>query len=118
MSTVQLSACIPVNRTVCSLCGLELSTPPPAWPFSSSLPCVAQDGEGDETCAASEVGPEELHDRLLACGAEGSLVSLQWVRNHYRWIVWKLAAYERRGPECLVGRCLTAEGVLDQLKYR
>ena len=38
--------------------------------------------------------------------------------NHYRWIVWKLACYERRLPQQLAGRMLTAPVVLNQLKYR
>lgn len=38
--------------------------------------------------------------------------------NHYRWIVWKLAAYERRFPRACARRALTREEVLRQLKAR
>ncbi|KAF6200700.1 hypothetical protein GE061_005144 [Apolygus lucorum] len=41
-----------------------------------------------------------------------------WIRNHYRWIVWKLACMERTFPEQFGGSCLTLENVLLQLKYR
>jgi hypothetical protein len=33
---------------------------------------------------------------LLALGLSSTLCSVAWVRNHYRWVVWKLASYARR----------------------
>lgn len=42
-------------------------------------------------------GPVELLETLLARGA-GS-VDINWVQNHYRWIVWKFASLERRFAE-------------------
>ena len=40
------------------------------------------------------------------------------VRNHYRWVVWKLAALERSFPSHLAGRCLTYPQLLRQMKRR
>ena len=37
-------------------------------------------------------------------GVEPTLVSQEWVFNHYRWVVWKLAAMEVAFPECFAGR--------------
>ncbi len=55
---------------------------------------------------------------LHAAGVDTEHCSEAWVANHYRWIVWKLACYERRLPQQLAGRMLTLAVVLDQLKYR
>ena len=55
---------------------------------------------------------------LHAAGADTEHCSEAWVANHYRWIIWKLACYERRLSQQLAGRLLTVHVVLDQLKYR
>ena len=50
-------------------------------------------------------------------GVDPAKATSEWVENHYRWIVWKLATYERRFPL----RCkniLHPHHVLLQLKYR
>ena len=51
-------------------------------------------------------------------GVDTKLISDEWICNHYRWIVWKLAAMEVAFPSLLAGRCLTPECVASQLKYR
>eukprot|EP00794_Sanderia_malayensis_P007105 gene7105-7908_t len=51
-------------------------------------------------------------------GVENSLFVDDWVANHYRWIVWKLASMERSYPGVFAGRCLTPNEVMYQLKYR
>lgn len=51
-------------------------------------------------------------------GVDPKLLAEEWVYNHYRWIVWKLASMERSFPQTMGGRCLTPERVLLQLKYR
>jgi hypothetical protein len=51
-------------------------------------------------------------------GVDTNLISDEWIYNHYRWIVWKLAAMEVAFPSLLAGRCLTPECVASQLKYR
>ena len=30
-----------------------------------------------------------------------NLISGKWIKNHYKWIVWKLASYEVKYPEQL-----------------
>ena len=51
-------------------------------------------------------------------GVDTRLINDKWIHNHYRWIVWKLAAMEVAFPSLLAGRCLTPECVASQLKYR
>ncbi|ETE68379.1 Breast cancer type 2 susceptibility protein-like protein, partial [Ophiophagus hannah] len=51
-------------------------------------------------------------------GVDPNLTSKVWVYNHYKWIVWKLAAMEVAFPQAFASKCLTPEGVLLQLKYR
>ncbi|XP_018409532.1 PREDICTED: breast cancer type 2 susceptibility protein [Nanorana parkeri] len=64
-------------------------------------------------------GREEFYRALCdTTGVDPKLISPEWVYNHYRWIVWKLAAMEVRFPELFASRCLTPERVLLQLKYR
>ena len=41
-------------------------------------------------------GVPQARAALLAAGACGEDASEAWVANAYRWVVWKLAAYERR----------------------
>lgn len=37
-------------------------------------------------------------------GVDPKLTSRDWVYNHYRWIVWKLAAMEVAFPQVFGGR--------------
>ncbi|BFZ20565.1 hypothetical protein BsWGS_23604 [Bradybaena similaris] len=64
-------------------------------------------------------GAQEFYRALLTLdGVDPKLVDEAWVQNHYRWIVWKLAAYEVCFPHAFAGRSLTPEVVMLQLKYR
>ncbi|KAM4796088.1 breast cancer type 2 susceptibility protein [Rhinophrynus dorsalis] len=68
---------------------------------------------------AGKAGKEEIYRTLCDTpGVDPKLISPDWVYNHYRWIIWKLAAMELRFPETFASRCLTPERVLLQLKYR
>ncbi|XP_067661723.1 breast cancer type 2 susceptibility protein-like [Haliotis asinina] len=64
-------------------------------------------------------GKEEFYRSFISLkSVDPALVSDIWVYNHYRWIVWKLAAYETSYPAQFSGRCLTPNNVMLQLKYR
>lgn len=41
---------------------------------------------------------------LEMVGVDPGLVSRDWVYNHYKWIVWKLAAMEVSFPHCFGAR--------------
>ncbi|KAK0041755.1 breast cancer type 2 susceptibility protein isoform X1 [Biomphalaria pfeifferi] len=64
-------------------------------------------------------GVEEFVRAFLTLDSvDASLVDDNWIGNHYRWIVWKLAAYEVNFSQHLAGRSLTPDNVMLQLKYR
>ncbi|XP_034614544.1 breast cancer type 2 susceptibility protein isoform X2 [Trachemys scripta elegans] len=66
-----------------------------------------------------KAGKEEFYRALCDTpGVDPKLITEAWVYNHYRWIVWKLAAMEISFPQEFANRCLTPERVLLQLKYR
>ncbi|KAF9588565.1 hypothetical protein IFM89_013417 [Coptis chinensis] len=64
------------------------------------------------------IGAESFHNMLAQCGVSMQYVSRGWVENHYKWIVWKLACYERSYPTKATGKYLTVSNVLEELKYR
>lgn len=52
-----------------------------------------------------EVYFEDLARAFLASpGVDPRLISLPWIRNHYRWIIWKLASTEKSYPNVFGGR--------------
>ncbi|KFQ88144.1 Breast cancer type 2 susceptibility protein, partial [Phoenicopterus ruber ruber] len=66
-----------------------------------------------------KAGKKEFYRALCDTpGVDPKLITETWVYNHYRWIVWKLAAMEVSFPHKFANRCLTPETVLLQLKYR
>ncbi|KAL7983395.1 hypothetical protein Chor_000271, partial [Crotalus horridus] len=66
-----------------------------------------------------KAGKEEFFWALCDTpGVDPNLISKAWVYNHYKWIIWKLAAMEVAFPQAFASKCLTPEGVLLQLKYR
>ncbi|KAK4799413.1 hypothetical protein SAY86_024778 [Trapa natans] len=64
------------------------------------------------------IGIEAFFHMLIQSGASGQRVPKTWVANHYRWIVWKLACYERCYPAKTLGKFFTVSNVLEELKYR
>ncbi|KAM8803144.1 breast cancer type 2 susceptibility protein [Rhynchonycteris naso] len=66
-----------------------------------------------------KAGKEEFYRALCDTpGVDPKLISRVWVYNHYRWVIWKLAAMEFAFPKEFANRCLCPERVLLQLKYR
>ncbi|CAN0369012.1 unnamed protein product, partial [Scytosiphon promiscuus] len=59
-----------------------------------------------------------FREELVRAGRDGQLATPIWVQNHTRWIVWKLAATERRFPGHFPEGYLTAGTVLQQLQHR
>ncbi|XP_076049241.1 uncharacterized protein LOC143029922 [Oratosquilla oratoria] len=67
----------------------------------------------------NSLGAEEVERGFLAApGVHPKLVPPKWVANHYRWIIWKLAATERRLGYYMNSKVLTLENVMSNLKYR
>ncbi|KAL8517175.1 hypothetical protein ACS0TY_015404 [Phlomoides rotata] len=63
-------------------------------------------------------GPEAFYVLLSQSGASTQYLTKEWVSNHYKWIVWKLASYERCYPAKFAGKLLTVSNVLEELRYR
>ncbi|KAI9917493.1 hypothetical protein PsorP6_012554 [Peronosclerospora sorghi] len=65
-------------------------------------------------------GPRELYYHLRSkkhiLKTRGA--TFAWFLNHYRWVVWKLAATERSFPHVLLEKYLTKEQVLKQMTHR
>ncbi|RDX88899.1 Protein BREAST CANCER SUSCEPTIBILITY 2-like B, partial [Mucuna pruriens] len=64
------------------------------------------------------MGAEAFVHLLAHHGASIHFATKEWVVNHYKWIVWKLACYERYYPASSAGKFLTIPNVLEELKYR
>jgi len=62
--------------------------------------------------------PEDLRAALVSRGCKETELGKKWLLNHKRWIVWKLASYERRFSSVLGGILLSNELVLSQLYSR
>ena len=60
----------------------------------------------------------DFRSALIRKGVDKNLLSDKWISNHLRWIVWKLAATERRFSQWLGGRYLTFDRAVDQLRSR
>ncbi|KAH0987852.1 hypothetical protein GBA52_015029 [Prunus armeniaca] len=64
------------------------------------------------------IGAEAFVHMLARSGALMQYTSREWVTNHYKWVVWKLACYERCHLAKSFGNFLTVSNVLEELKYR
>ncbi|CAA0836257.1 Protein BREAST CANCER SUSCEPTIBILITY 2 homolog B [Striga hermonthica] len=63
-------------------------------------------------------GPEAFYGMLSQYGASVPYLTKEWVANHYKWILWKLASYERCYPAKFAGKLLVVSNVLEELRYR
>ncbi|KAK9289849.1 hypothetical protein L1049_008009 [Liquidambar formosana] len=75
--------------------------------------CLLRDGSGPDC-----IGVEAIGHMLAQSGASKQYASKEWVANHYKWIVWKLACYDICYPDKSSGNFLTVSNVLEELKYR
>ncbi|KAL2728865.1 breast cancer type 2 susceptibility protein isoform X5 [Vespula squamosa] len=66
------------------------------------------------------LGISEIKRSFLASpGVDPSLLSRDWIENHYKWIIWKLASMDRIKFNFInLPRSLTPTNVMVQLKYR
>eukprot|EP00842_Homolaphlyctis_polyrhiza_P004089 jgi/Hompol1/4681/HPOL_001797-RA len=62
-------------------------------------------------------GVEQARQKLVEAGAQANLATDAWVRNHYRWIIWKLASQLRRFPH-QYAEYWSFDSVVQQLRYR
>eukprot|EP00466_Bigelowiella_natans_P007478 jgi/Bigna1/143712/aug1.80_g18420 len=59
-----------------------------------------------------------LQDAIKHFSDMNPACSTKWVENHYRWIVWKLASYDRRIPTTKGNTFFNFANVLGQLRKR
>ncbi|XP_066148459.1 uncharacterized protein [Euwallacea fornicatus] len=79
---------------------------------------VTQDGAIVVPNKDCRIGVSEIeHSFKSLDSVDSHLVPKGWFQNHYKWIIWKLASYER-AFEDKFERCLCVENVMQQLKYR
>ncbi|KNA09601.1 hypothetical protein SOVF_152150 isoform A [Spinacia oleracea] len=70
-------------------------------------------------CDGSQLlGVENFYHMLVQSGASAQHASKEWVANHYKWIVWKLASYERYYSSKFMKKFLIVSNVHEELKYR
>ena len=60
----------------------------------------------------------DIRQSLINMGCDASSIRDEWIRNHTRWIIWKLASYERQFSKFLAGRYLTYHGLIQNLFSR
>ncbi len=60
----------------------------------------------------------DIRKSLIDKGCDPTRLNDTWIRNHTRWIVWKLASYERRFSRFLAGRYLTYQKLIQSLVFR
>ena len=59
-----------------------------------------------------------MHQRLLSSGANRHYATEEWIQNHYRWVVWKLARAEFQIGPSAAGLILTPAILEDELRQR
>ncbi|KAL3661921.1 hypothetical protein V7S43_013214 [Phytophthora oleae] len=75
---------------------------------------------GESTDIAFCIGPLQLYRQLRAGHfiLKTAGATFEWFSNHYRWIVWKLAATERSSLRLLLEKYLTKDQILKQICHR
>ncbi|XP_060520211.1 uncharacterized protein LOC132698258 [Cylas formicarius] len=102
-----------INPTNAAMVHFNLNDVDEEQPF-----IVTADGAKVIPNGGNQIGlPEVDRSFKTMLGVDPGLIPKGWVKNHYKWIVWKLASYERTFPD-IFDRCLSVENVVRQLKYR
>ena len=71
------------------------------------------------TLSSGSAGVEQFWEAFVNCPeVDAKLVGRDWFVNHYRWVVWKLAALEVAFPHKFAGRCLSPDHLMQQLRHR
>ncbi|XP_074302049.1 protein BREAST CANCER SUSCEPTIBILITY 2 homolog B-like isoform X1 [Silene latifolia] len=103
----------------------EFFKEPPAYPqkleiISSELRQINPECSEEYTFldGSRTIDAGTFYDMLLQSGASAQHITKKWVANHYKWIVWKLACYERLYSAKFAKKFLTSSNVLEELKYR
>ncbi|CAL9103880.1 unnamed protein product [Musa textilis] len=100
--------------------------PPTFQDLSGSLPHEVSNMDADNAVTYrfydashhDEIGLEAFQVMLLKSGASSSNATKEWVANHDRWIIWKLASFERCYSTQVAIKFLTVCNVFEELKYR
>jgi hypothetical protein len=83
----------------------------------SGLPCEFR--VSSEASSNDVVGENsDIKQNLVAAGCDPKLINDNWLTNHKRWVVWKLASVERRFSSFLGGQYLTYNHLIMQLRKR
>jgi breast cancer 2 susceptibility protein len=61
---------------------------------------------------------QDIREALVSEGCDSKLFSDKWILNHKRWVVWKVASYERSFSKFLGGRHLTYQNLIGNMKKR
>ena len=69
-------------------------------------------------CTNNRGSLADIRQSLIDEGCDISRINDKWIRNHTRWIIWKLASYERRFSRFLAGKYLTYHNFVQNLLLR
>ncbi|PRP87682.1 BRCA2 repeat family protein [Planoprotostelium fungivorum] len=106
------------NRTMMELMSPPFSIPSFVLSMTSESARNFQFPPNYEEGEESSIGPPELLLSLTRSGCDPRYISIVWVQNHYRWIVWKLSCLERSFPQALGNRLVLPSSVLSQMRHR
>jgi len=112
-----------MKRTFLSSCGVQAATLEVTYDNAHRLRFDPHTGMSNHL---DEVGveqlPEDMQQAMLSdmgfTSSQAKPPSSRWLSNHFRLVVWKLAATERAFPERLGGRYLLWRRVIQQLCHR
>eukprot|EP00980_Cylindrotheca_fusiformis_P020762 scaffold7755_cov104-Cylindrotheca_fusiformis.AAC.7 len=72
----------------------------------------------DGASSLSQHEIQTIRGSLIHIGCSSERLNEKWIANHKRWVVWKLASYERRFSRFLAGQCLLYQNLIKHLRKR